>query len=88
MGITKNQLNAINSGALSKIGQNAEDPSFKATNLLEEMLIGVAQKLTDEIIADVPLFHMVGYTRIGERLNFTPSISTNSELQIAQITFK
>lgn len=53
MSITKNQLDAINSGALSKIGQNAEDPSFKATNLLEEMLIGVAQKLTDEIIADI-----------------------------------
>lgn len=53
MSITKNQLDAINSGALSKIGQNAEDPSFKATNLLEEMLVGVAQKLTDEIVADI-----------------------------------
>jgi len=51
--ITKNQLNAINSGALAKIGQNAEDPSFKATNLLEEMLAGAAQKLTDEIVADI-----------------------------------
>jgi len=51
--ITKNQLDAINSGALSKIGQNAEDPSFKATNLLEEMLLGVAQKLTDAIVADI-----------------------------------
>jgi len=51
--ITKNQLNAINSGVLSKIGQNAEDPSFKATNLLEEILAGVAQKLTDEIVADI-----------------------------------
>jgi hypothetical protein len=51
--ITKNQLDAINSGALAKIGQNAEDPSFKATNLLEEMLLGVAQKLTDAIVADI-----------------------------------
>ena len=53
MSITKNQLDAINSGALSKIGQNAEDSSFKPTNLLEEMLAGVAQKLTDEIVADI-----------------------------------
>ena len=53
MGITKNQLNAINSGALSKIGQNAEDPSFKATNLLEEILIGVAEKLTDALREDI-----------------------------------
>ena len=53
MGITKNQLNAINSGALAKIGQNAEDPSFKATNLLEEILIGVAEKLTDALREDI-----------------------------------
>lgn len=53
MGITKNQLDAINSGALSKIGQNAEDPSFKATNLLEEILIGVAEKLTDALREDI-----------------------------------
>ena len=53
MGITKNQLNAINSGALSKIGQNAEDPSFKATNLLEEILLGVAKELTDALREDI-----------------------------------
>ncbi len=53
MGITKNQLNAINSGALSKIGQNAEDPSFKGTNLLEEILLGVAQELTDALREDI-----------------------------------
>lgn len=53
MGITKNQLNAINSGALSKIGQNAEDPSFKATNLLEEILLGVAKELTDALREDL-----------------------------------
>jgi len=53
VGITKNQLDAINSGALSKIGQNAEDPSFKATNLLEEILLGVAEKLTDALREDI-----------------------------------
>lgn len=53
MSITKNQLYAINSGALSKIGQNAEDPSFKGTTLLEEMLKGVAQELTDALKQDI-----------------------------------
>ena len=53
MSITKNQLNAINSGALAKIGQNAEDPSFKATNLLEEILLGVAKELTDALREDI-----------------------------------
>jgi peptide/nickel transport system substrate-binding protein len=31
---------------------------------------------------------MVGYTRVSPRVGFRPSISTNSEIQIAKITFK
>ena len=34
------------------------------------------------------MFHMVGYTRVGPRVDFTPDISTNSELQVAKIKFK
>jgi len=48
----------------------------------------VFYRINEEIICDVPLFHMVGYTRVGKRINFKPSIATNSELQLAQITFK
>ena len=48
----------------------------------------VFKRVNDEIISDVPLFHMVGYTRVGKRINFQPSIATNSELQLSQITFK
>lgn len=44
--------------------------------------------VNDDIIADVPMFHMVGYTRVGTRVNFTPNISTNSELHIEDVTFK
>ena len=44
--------------------------------------------INDQIIADVPMFHMVGYTRVGKRLNFKPDISTNSELQISRMTLK
>lgn len=44
--------------------------------------------VNEEIVADVPLFHMVGYTRVGKRVNFTPTISTNSEIQLSTITFK
>ncbi|EPX78746.1 ABC transporter substrate-binding protein [Salipiger mucosus] len=36
---------------------------------------------------DVMLFHMVGFSRVNERLDFTPSIKTNSELQLEQISF-
>ncbi len=44
--------------------------------------------INDKIVADVPMYHMVGYTRVGNRINFKPSISTNSELQLAHMTFK
>ena len=38
--------------------------------------------------ADIMMFHMVGYTRVGPRVDFTPDISTNSELQVAKVKFK
>ncbi|MEP3300152.1 MAG: ABC transporter substrate-binding protein [Pseudoruegeria sp.] len=43
--------------------------------------------LHEESIADVMLFHMVGFSRVNERLDFAPSIRTNSELQLSQIEF-
>ncbi len=48
----------------------------------------VFAKVNDEIIADVPMFHMVGFTRVSPRLDFQPTIATNSELQLQQIGFK
>lgn len=54
------------------------------TSLWEQMFAEV----NGEIIADIPLFHMVGYTRVSPRLNFKPTIATNSELQLSQISFK
>jgi peptide/nickel transport system substrate-binding protein len=44
--------------------------------------------VNDEYIADIPLFYMVGFSRVGPRLDFKPTIATNSELQLAQIRFK
>jgi peptide/nickel transport system substrate-binding protein len=41
----------------------------------------------EDLVVDVMMFHMVVYTSVGPRISFTPSISTNSELQIADITF-
>lgn len=45
-------------------------------------------RLQNEIIADIVMFHMVGYTRVSERLEFQPTIATNSELQLADIAFR
>jgi len=42
----------------------------------------------DEVVADVLLFHMVSFARIGDRIEFTPTIATNSQLELADIRFK
>lgn len=42
----------------------------------------------EDLVADVMLFHMVGFSRVNTRLDFKPSIRTNSELQLSQIGFK
>ncbi len=49
MSISKAQLDAINRGALANIGKNANDPDLKSGSLLDDLLIGVAQKITDEL---------------------------------------
>jgi len=42
----------------------------------------------EDLASDVWMYHMVGYSRVGSRINFTPSIATNSELLLEEITFK
>ena len=44
--------------------------------------------LHDEVIADVLLFHMVSFARVGDRIEFEPTIATNSQLELAHIGFK
>jgi peptide/nickel transport system substrate-binding protein len=46
------------------------------------------KRANDEIVGEVMLFHMVGYTRVGKRVNFIPSIATNTEIRIQDVTFK
>ena len=41
--------------------------------------------LHDEVVADVLLFHMVGFARVGEGVTYEPTIATNSQLQLAEI---
>ncbi|RCK50805.1 peptide ABC transporter substrate-binding protein [Thalassospira profundimaris] len=44
--------------------------------------------LHDDVVADVLLFHMVGFARVNPRIDFTPTIATNSQLQLSEIGFK
>jgi peptide/nickel transport system substrate-binding protein len=46
------------------------------------------KRLHEEVIPNVTLFHMVGYCRIGNRINFKPNIMMGSELLLEDISFK
>jgi peptide/nickel transport system substrate-binding protein len=54
------------------------------TKLWQELIAYVH----DEVVADVLLFHMVSFARIGDRIEFAPTIATNSQLELAEISFK
>lgn len=42
----------------------------------------------EDVVADVPLFHMVNYMRVGPRLDFTPTIANAVELQLSELALK
>lgn len=44
--------------------------------------------LHDEVFADVLLFHMVSFSRVNERLDWVPTMATNSTLPLSEIKFK
>ena len=44
--------------------------------------------LHDDVVADLLLFHMVGFSRVNERLDWQPTMATNSQLPLADIAFK
>jgi peptide/nickel transport system substrate-binding protein len=46
------------------------------------------KRVYEELVSDVMLYHLVGYTRVGKRINFKPSIASTNEFPLAQITFK
>lgn len=54
----------------------------------EEIWRELLAYIHEDLVADVMLFHMVGFSRVNPRLDFQPTIKTNSELQLSQIGFK
>ncbi len=44
--------------------------------------------LHNDLVADLLLFHMVGFSRVSERLDWAPTMATNSMLPLAEISFK
>jgi peptide/nickel transport system substrate-binding protein len=54
------------------------------TKLFREAFLMINQ----DIVADVPLFHMVGYARVAPRISYTPTTLTNNEIKLEDISFK
>jgi len=48
----------------------------------------VIRIIYEDHASDVWMYHMVGYSRVSKRINFIPTISTNSEVHLEDITFK
>jgi len=63
--------------AMAATGQARED-AFKK----------IFDQMRKEVVPDIPMFHMIGYTRVGERLDWKPDITTNSEIPLANLHFK
>jgi peptide/nickel transport system substrate-binding protein len=48
----------------------------------------IFSKVHNELAVDIPMFHMIGYTRVGTRLDWKPDITTNSEIPLVNIGLK
>ena len=79
------------------ISSNTCDPKLEELILKAPTLSGAEREKTwqeafryiyEDMVADVNMFHMVGFSRVGPRIDFKPSVATNSEIQIAQMKFK
>lgn len=53
------------------------------TNLQE-----IFATLHEPVVADVPMFHMVGYARVAPHVAWLPTVATNSEIMISSIGLK
>ncbi len=62
----------------------AATPAPERYKLYEE----VFRRIHDDIIADVLLYHMIGYTRVNPRIVFKPNPSLNAMIPLARISFK
>ncbi|MEO3434672.1 ABC transporter substrate-binding protein [Inquilinus sp. CAU 1745] len=67
----------------SLLDEAAAATDEERTQLLQQ----VFAKVHDNIVPDMPMFHMFGYARVGERLDWEPSIATNSEIRLSTIEF-
>jgi peptide/nickel transport system substrate-binding protein len=71
-----------------KIDEMIEGATVATDDERAQLWSALFEYINDEAASDVLLWHMVGFSRVNPRLEFEPSIKTNSELQLQQIGFK
>lgn len=69
-------LDTVISGAMTASGEE------RAAQFAE-----AARMVHDDIVADIPMYHMVGYVRVNPRLDWAPDLKTNGEIQLSRIRF-
>ncbi len=47
-----------------------------------------ARMVHDDIVGDVTMYHMVGYVRVGPKLDWKPDIRTNGEIKLSDIKIR
>jgi peptide/nickel transport system substrate-binding protein len=85
MYLSEGQYSTIKSPELDTVITKAMSATGKERETLFQQAFA---KVHDDIIADVPMYHMIGYVRVGPRLDWRPDLKTNSEIAIAQIKLK
>ena len=58
------------------IGEALDATDSPRTKAFQEIFAEVH----DRIAVDIPMFHMIGYTRVGKDLDWRPNLTTNSEI--------
>jgi peptide/nickel transport system substrate-binding protein len=47
-----------------------------------------AAEYVDTLLPDAMMFHMVGFAAIGDRIDYTPNMTTNSSVRLADFSLK
>lgn len=68
-----------------RVDQLIADATATSGEEREELWSELFAYLYEDIVADVMLFHMVGYARVAEDIDWRPTIATNSTLQLSDI---
>jgi peptide/nickel transport system substrate-binding protein len=48
----------------------------------------VFRTLYEDIVPDITMYHLVGFTRVGKRIRYIPDVSTGNEVRVEDVRFR